>query len=242
MIRLRAARTALIFAVGLLLSGHAFSQEPDLAQAAPRLDHFFVLELLEVWDAEPGLGQNWDAMGWVGTDLNRIWVRTEAKRLGGTTDSAHLELLYGRSINDWWDLIAGVRHDFQPDSSRDWAVIGFQGLAPYKFEVEAGAYLAASGLVAASLEVEYELLFTDRLILQPQVAFQLFSRDDPVSGHGSGLAVFETALRLRYELNRRVAPYVGLIHERAYGRTAAFREAAGEAVRDTRVVVGVRIW
>lgn len=257
MIRPRTAKTALMLAVGLLLAGHALGQEapaqasgrdaalPELAQPTPDaspLDHFFVLELLEVWDAKPGIGQEWDAMGWLGTDLNRLWVRTEGKRIRNSTDSAHLELLYGRSLNEWWDLIAGVRHDFQPDSSRDWAVIGFQGLAPYKFEVEASAYLASSGHLATTLEVEYELLFTDRLILQPQVEFQLFSKDDPASGNGSGLAVFETALRLRYEFSRRVAPYIGVIHERAYGRTASFREADGEAVRDTRLVVGVRLW
>ncbi len=209
---------------------------------APEINHYLLLNRLEAWDASPGSGQAWEATGWIGSDLNRLWVRSEGERVGGTTDSADMELLYGRSITPWWDFVAGIKHDFQPGDSQNWAAIGFQGLAPYKFDVQATAYLGKSGQTAATLEVEYELLLTNRLILQPLVEVRMFGKDDPLRASGSGLSTIEAGLRLRYEVRREFAPYIGLIHERAFGNTAGFRQARNEDIRDTRLVAGVRIW
>ncbi len=209
---------------------------------APEINHYLAFNRLEAWDASPGAGQAWEATGWIGSDLNRLWVRSEGERVGGTTESADLELLYGRSITPWWDFVAGIKHDFQPGDSQNWAAIGFQGLAPYKFEVQATAYVSESGQTAATLEVEYELLFTNRLILQPLVEVRLFGKDDPARATGSGLSTIETGVRLRYEIRRKFAPYIGLVHERAFGNTAGFRQARNEDTQDTRLVAGVRIW
>ena len=198
---------------------------------------------LEAWDADPGTGQAWEAQAWIGGDINRLWLRSKGERERGSTSASNLEVLYGRSVSPWWDVVAGIRHDFTPGTSQSWAAFGLQGMAPYMFEISATAYLGESGQVAANLEVEYELLLTNRLILQPVLEFDFNSKDDPSRQVGSGLGKAEAGLRLRYELsNRRLAPYVGIAHERMFGRTADLHRAHGEGVRDTRVVAGIRFW
>ena len=117
-----------------------------------------------------------------------------------------------------------------------------QGMAPYKFEVAATAYLGEAGHSAFKAEVEYELLLGSRLVLQPLLEVELSGRDDPRRGTGSGLATVEAGLRLRYEFTRQFAPYVGVTRERAHGGTAGYWRQAGEAVADTRWVAGVRWW
>lgn len=197
---------------------------------------------LEAWDADPGTGQAWEGRAWIGGDVQRLWLRSEGEREHGRTASADLEALYGHGISPWWDLLAGVRHDFNPGPSRTWAAIGVQGLAPYKFEVAATAYLGEGGHSMFTAEVEYELLFTSRLVLQPLLEVEVMGRADPLRGTGAGLSSVEAGLRLRYEVTRQFAPYIGVAHERAYGGTAGYRRQAGEAVRDTRWVAGVRWW
>jgi copper resistance protein B len=203
---------------------------------------YLLLDRLEAWDANPGAGLAWEGQGWVGTDLDRLWLRSEGERLDAGLHSADLEALYGHAISPWWDLVAGIRHDFKPGASRDFVAIGVIGLAPYKFEVSATAYLGQSGQAEARVEAEYEVLLGNRLILQPRVELNVFGKDDRQRGIGSGLGTVETGLRLRYEFTRRFAPYVGLVHERALGRTADLRRAGGESAGDTRVVVGLRTW
>ncbi|HUH91093.1 MAG TPA: copper resistance protein B [Lysobacter sp.] len=209
---------------------------------APEINRYVAFNRLEAWDAKPGSGQLWEGQAWVGSDLNRLWLRTEGERTGGKTESAQLEAFYGRSVSTWWDVLAGVRHDFNPGGSQTWAAFGVQGLAPYKFEVSATAYVGESGQTAANVEAEYELLLTNRLILQPLVELTAFGKDDPARGVGSGLSSVEAGVRLRYEIDRKFAPYIGMVHERAFGNTADFRRAEGEDTRDTRLVAGVRIW
>lgn len=203
---------------------------------------YLLFDRLEVWDADPGTGQAWEAQGWIGTDMHRLWLRSEGERIDGRTESADVEVLYGRPVARWWDLVAGVRHDIAPGSTRDHVAIGVIGTAPYKFEVEATAYLGASGRTAARMSAEYELLLTNRLILQPKIEAEWHGRDDRSRGIGSGLGKVETGLRLRYEFTRKFAPYVGLVHERSFGGTADLMRDEGEATRDTRVVAGVRFW
>lgn len=206
------------------------------------IQHYVLFNRLEAWDARPGSGLGWEGKAWIGTDLDRLWLRSEGERVGGVTQSASLELMYGRSVAPWWDVLAGVRQDFGRGPARTWAAFGVQGLAPYKFEVQATAYLGDGGRTAARVEVEYETLLTNRLILQPLLEANLYGRDDPRRGIGSGLSTLEAGLRLRYEFTRQFAPYVGLVREHAFGRTADFRRAAGEDIHDTRFVVGLRTW
>lgn len=178
----------------------------------------------------------------IGAGLDRFWWRSEGERIDGHTESAHLELLYGRSVSAWWDVVAGIRHDFAPGDAQNFAAFGVQGLAPQKFEVSAMVYAGERGQTAGRLEVEYELLLTNRLVLQPRVEAEFHGRDDPARGIGTGLGTAEIGLRLRYEFARRFAPYIGLVRERAFGSTADLRRARGESVDDTRVVLGLRSW
>jgi copper resistance protein B len=211
-------------------------------QHAPAFNHKVTLNRLEAWDADEGTGQAWEGIAWFGTDTDRLWLRSEGERMGGHTESADLEVLYGRSVSPWWDVVAGVRHDFKPGDPRSWAAFGVQGMAPYRFEVSATAYLGEGGQVAANVEAEYTLRITNRLILQPLIEVDIAAKDDPDYGIASGITGVEAGLRLRYEVTRRFAPYVGVVHERAAGDTADLRRATGESTRDTRVVAGVRVW
>jgi copper resistance protein B len=218
---------------------------PDVSGHAAHDSRFFSLvqfSRLEGWSADEGTGLLWDGLGWVGGDLDRLWLRSEGERVDGENEAADVELLYGRAVARWWDLVVGVRHDLDPDPSRTWAAIGVVGLAPQKFEVEATAYVGESGRVAARFEVEYDVLLTNRLILQPLLELNLLSKDDVERGLGSGLTVAEASLRLRYEVTRQFAPYLGLVYERAYGDTADMRRATGEDMDDARVVAGLRVW
>ncbi|MCD9032425.1 copper resistance protein B [Luteimonas sp. Y-2-2-4F] len=213
----------------------------DAMEHAPPVTTMVLFDRLEAWDADHGTGQAWEATAWIGGDIHRLWLRSEGERSGGRTGSSDLEALYGRSVSPWWDVVAGVRHDFRPDS-RTWAAFGVQGLAPYLFEVSATAYVGDGGQVQAKVEAEYDVRFTNRLILQPLVEATASLKDEPEAGIGSGLNKIEAGLRLRYEISRRFAPYVGLVHERAFGESADLAEAAGGHARDTRVVAGVRLW
>lgn len=211
-------------------------------QHAPAFNHKVTFNRLEAWDADGGTGQAWEGVAWFGTDTDRLWLRSEGERVGGHTESADLEVLYGHSVSPWWDVVAGVRHDFTPGDARTWAAVGVQGMAPYRFEVSATAYIGEDGQVAANVEAEYTLRITNRLVLQPLVEVDIAAKDDPDYGIGRGVSGFEAGLRLRYEIGRRFAPYVGVVHERVFGDTAGYRRADGESTRDTRWVAGVRIW
>lgn len=226
--------------------------DADRAAAFPEVAHamehgdgvnsYLLLNRLEAWDAGHGSGQGWEAEGWVGTDLDRLWLRSEGERGGGSTEAADLELLYGRSVSPWWDVVAGLRHDFAPGDSQAWVAFGVQGLAPYMFEVALTGYVGGSGRTALEAEIEYELLLTNRLVLQPTLEATAHGQDDAARGVGAGLSSVEAGLRLRYEFHRQFAPYVGVVHERAFGDSAELRAAAGHAPRDTRIVAGIRIW
>jgi copper resistance protein B len=197
---------------------------------------------LERFDGNDANGLAWEGRAWIGTDLNRVWLRSEGERSGGRTEAADLEVLYGHSISPWWDVVAGLRHDFKPGGSQEFAAFGVQGLAPYKFEFEATGYIGQGGQTAARVEAEYETLLTNRLILQPLVELNAYGRNDASRGIGSGLSTAEAGLRLRYEFTRRFAPYVGVEREWSFGKTADFRRNDGDAVNDTRIVAGFRLW
>jgi copper resistance protein B len=224
------------------LAQHATQPSQAHAMHGESIQSYVQFNRLEAWDADPGTGIAWEGQAWMGTDTDRLWLRSEGKRVDGRLESADLEVLYGRPVSRWWDVVAGVRHDFAPGGSRDFAAIGVIGLAPYKFEVAATAYIGQGGQTAARVEVEYETLLTNRLVLQPLLEVELNGRDDPRRGIGSGLSTVEAGLHLRYEVTRRFAPYIGVVRERAFGRTAGFRDQDGHPVRDTRVVAGMRVW
>ena len=156
-----------------------------------------LFERLEAWDASPGTGLAWDVQAWLGTDINRVWIRSEGEQVAGELESAGLELLYGRSVAPWWDVVAGVRHDFKPGQSQDFLALGVIGMTPYKFELEATAYIGESGRSTARFALEYETLLTNRLIAQPVIEAEFNGQSDAARASGAGLSTAEAGLRVR---------------------------------------------
>jgi copper resistance protein B len=217
-----------------LTSGHAVHDDGV---------HYYVLfDQLEWQKGGERNGASWDNTGWIGRDVNRFWFRTEGEAEGSRLSAAEAHALYGRAIHRWWDLVAGVRQDFGPGPARTWAAVGIQGLAPYRFEVEATAYVGESGRTHLRMEGEYEWLLTNRLILQPLVEAQIYGKSDPERGIGAGLSSADAGLRLRYEFRRELAPYVGVTWNWKFFGTADFATASGDDTSGVRLATGVRVW
>ncbi len=216
--------------------------KPHAMEHAPAFNSLVLFDHLEAWDNAHGNGQSWAAQAWLGGDINRLWLRSEGQREDRHLRDWSLDALYGHAISPWWDVVAGVRHDDGDGPGLTRAAIGVQGLAPYKFELAATAYIGGARKAELAVEAEYDMLLTNRLILQPKLEASIAADDDPRRGVGSGLGHVEAGLRLRYEITRRFAPYVGFVHERRFGRTASLHRDAGDGVRDSRWVAGVRFW
>jgi copper resistance protein B len=198
---------------------------------------------LEAFNDNHGVnGQLWEARAWVGSDLNRVWLRSDGERAAGRLEHADAEVFYGRAIAPWWDALIGLRHEVGTGPSRTSLAFGVVGLAPYKFDLELTGYVASGGHAAARFEAEYTTYLAGRLILQPLLETTWYARRDPARGQGRGLDNASLGLRLRYELNRQFAPYVGYEWVNRFGDSAALARANGEPVRGARWVAGVRIW
>ncbi len=200
------------------------------------------VDQLESFAGRDEHGQRWELHGWYGNDDDKLLARSEGERSGGRVAEGDIEALWSHAVAAYWDTTLGMRHDLGDGRRRDWLAVGVRGLAPYWFEVEATGYVGRSGRTAALLRADYDVLFTQRLILQPELEVNLYGRDDPVHGVGRGLSDVQAGVRLRYEIRRELAPYVGVQFVRRLGRTADFARAAGQPVSDRQVVVGLRLW
>jgi copper resistance protein B len=201
-----------------------------------------ILDQAESRDAEEGTAAVWDGQAYYGSDYNKIWLKSEGERSNGRTEEAKVELFWDHIFSRWWSVQAGARRDFGTGPGRTWAAIGVEGLAPYWFDVEATVYLGEQGRTAARLKTEYELLLTQRLILQPEMEANLYGKADRERQVGSGLSNLEVGIRLRYEIRREFAPYVGLAWQRFFGETADLSRASGRGRSDLQAVAGLRIW
>ena len=222
----------LLGAVNLALAG--VEDDPLLGKV--------MIDQLEVRDADENNPVVLAAQGWLGKDLQKLWFKADVERVDGETEEAELQALYSQAIAPYWDVQVGMRQDFQPTPSRTWAVIGLQGLAPYFFEIDTALFIGESGRTALRLEAEYELLFTQRLILTPEIEVNIYGQNDADIGIGSGLSDIEAGLRLRYEIRREFAPYIGVNWNKSFGDTADFARSAGEETDDLQWVIGVRVW
>jgi copper resistance protein B len=172
----------------------------------------------------------WGAQAWWGSYTNKLWLKSEGEgEVRGRAERADIEALYARRISTYWHLQAGVRHEARPQPSRNTAVLAIQGLAPYWFEVDASAFVG-DGL-AGRLEAQYDQLLTQRWILQPRAELNFSGSADDERGVRSGLNEVELGLRLRYEIRREFAPYIGINWTRRIGEAS-----------DTALVLGLRAW
>jgi len=220
-----------------VFTSHAGHQVHDSA-----INTYFLADKLEWQDADDASTLAWDLSGWIGGDIDRLWLRSEGERSNGKTEDAEIQALWGHAISPWWDVVSGVRQDFKPGAPQTWAAFGLQGMALYNFEAEATAFLGENGQSAVRFEGDYDILLTNRLILQPTAELNVYGKNDPQRGIGSGLANTEAGLRLRYEIRREFAPYIGVTWNRTYGHTADYAREEGEDRSEARLVLGVRLW
>lgn len=227
-----------------LLTGTALVASPTNAAEGEPLLSQVLIDRLEYQTNEGDEAITWDAQGWYGGDAERVWVKTEGSYLLETdkTDEAELQVLYGRAIARFWDIQTGIRQDFRPHPTRTYGVIGVQGLAPQWFEVDAAVFVSDEGDVSARVSAEYDLFVMQRLILQPRTELNFAVQDVKELGVGSGLSSAQLGLRLRYEIRREFAPYIGVSWTRLVGDTEDFARADGENVEPLSFVAGVRVW
>ncbi|MGE0665766.1 MAG: copper resistance protein B [Sphingomonadales bacterium] len=199
--------------------------------------------IAEYQSAPSGGGYRWDGEAWFGGDINRVVLKSEGEGSGGDgLEAAEAQVLYSRAVTRYMDLQVGVRHDFAPGPERTYATVGFETLLPFWLEVEGALFLSDKGDLIARVEGFYDFKVTQRLILQPQAELRFSAQDIPELNVGSGLTHMELGLRLRYEIRREFAPYVGVAFERAIGETSKLLRAAGEPAHSTTFVAGIRFW
>lgn len=242
---MRAALAFLFVATGALAQQQDPFPLPPKDWPAPVMDtHRFTYLLVDRLEYHAKSGKDawaWDAQGWWGGDYNKLWVKTQGEgEWQGAAEKADVQALFARRISPYWHLQAGVRQEARPTPSRTTGVLAIEGLAPYWFGVDASLFFGNG--VSGRIEAEYDQLLTQRLILQPRIETNFSGSADPDRDVGSGLNDLELGLRLRYEIRREIAPYIGVSWTRKLGDTADIARAAGHETSETALVVGIRLW
>lgn len=184
-----------------------------------------------------------DVRGWYGTTYDRLYVKFEGDVTSGRLEESQTDVFWSHAYNAYFNTQWGIRLDQYDESvDRQWLAVGLQGLAPYWFELDMTAFVGEAGRTALSLEAEYEVLLSQKWVLQPRAEANLYGQDDVENGLGDGLSDVGLGLRLRYEITRQFAPYIGVEWTRKVGQTADIARAAEESVRDTDYVLGVKFW
>ena len=220
----------------ILLSSNVYSHEND----DPVLTSL-MLDKLEIRDTENSYLTALEAQAWIGKDLNKLWLKTDIENHNGEIEYAEVQALYSHAIAPFWDFQIGIRQDTKP-TARTWSVLGVQGIAPYFFDIDAALFVGEAGRTAARVSAEYDLRFTQRLILSPELEINIYGQNDIEAGTGSGLSNINARLHLRYEIRREFAPYIGVDWNKKFGETANFSRHKNETISDTQWVMGLRIW
>lgn len=235
-------KRAVFVSVPLLIASLAVARAETGAVAmdhGPDLFHKIVTEV--DFAARDGGQWRWDVDGWIGGDVERVWIRSTGKIEDDEAEKAELQLLYGRNVHPFWDVLVGVRQDLEPDS-KTWAAAGVTGLAPYFFETDVTAFLSTDGDAAFRLEQSLDIPLTQKLIAEPHLELNAYAQDMPERGIGAGFSDVELGLKLRYEVTRKFAPYAALTWERALGETASRARSSGHKVDETALRIGIRVW
>ncbi len=225
---------------GAVMPGMAMQMEPPVMDQT-----IFAHVLFDQFEGRAGGNTTdfrWSGQGWVGTDYDKLWIKSEGFARNGKVEDGRHEFLYDRAISTSFDLQGGIRSDIDSNPTRNWAAFGIQGLAPYFFNLEATGYVSDQGHFAGRFETSYDLLITQQLILQPEIEFNVYSKSDPARGVGAGFSDLDMGLRLRYEIDRKFAPYLGVAYESKFGQTASFARRAGESTNGVRFLFGIRSW
>jgi copper resistance protein B len=221
----------------------AASREQLRVENGEVITHAIIFDQLEASFDDGHDGYAWDAQGWYGGDIHHFWWKFEGEgAFDAEIEGVELQLLYSRAVTPYFDIQTGLRQSHRPEADRTDLVLGLQGLAPYWFEIDAAAFLSNEGELTARAEAEYDLRLTQRLILQPRAEINLSADDIPELDIGSGVSSAEIGARLRYEIRREFAPYVGVEWTSAMGETRDYVRASGDDPDAARIVIGVRAW
>ncbi|MBW4045797.1 MAG: copper resistance protein B [Acidobacteria bacterium] len=219
-----------------------------MAMEPPVMDNqIFTHVLLDQFEGRTNGPDNklrWDGEAWMGKDMNKLWLKSEGFSTSSTVSDGDHEALYDRPIPRmrYFDAQAGVRVDLDSGPKRAWAAVGIEGLAPYFFQFAPTLYIRDGGNVAGRLTGSYDLLLTQRWIVQPEAELNFYNKDDPARRIGSGLSDLDTGVRLRYEITRKFAPYIGFAYNGKYGNTASYARQAGETTISPSFIFGLRLW
>ncbi len=184
----------------------------------------------------------YDAQAWFGQTYDKVLLRMEGDVKNGKSQNARNELLWSHAITPFWDSHLGLRYDSGFGLNRGWLAFGVQGFAPYWLYVEATTYVNEQGRTAFRLELEYDLLITQRLILQPRIEANVYGKNDSAHYLGNGLSSLESGLRLRYEFSPEFAPYIGVDWDGTFGNTATYLKQNNKGTEDTKFLAGVHFW
>jgi copper resistance protein B len=238
--------TAAILLAGSARAG-AQSANPAAPFGVPPVDDqqiyiHGIFDQLE-WRAGDTSALRWEGEAWAGTDTDRLWLRSEGQTArDGKLGDGQQEIFYDRPITPYFDAQIGARYDLDSRPGRGWAAFGIEGLAPYLLHVAATLYVGGEGRQAAKLEAFRDIVITQHLVLQPQAELNANTRDDPAREIGAGISDIDAGLRLRYDITRKFAPYIGATYARSFGRTSRYARQDGDGKEDARFTVGIRTW
>ncbi len=214
----------------------ALGQTLHAAGADDPLRTMLLMDKLEIVNNDVN-SREWEGSFYVGYDIDKLYLYSQGASTADGLEWSQNELVYSRAIAPFWDIQAGIAYDKNADASRTWGEIAIAGLAPYFFETRAALLFNSEGNVGLRVDAEYEALITQKLILTPSLEADFYTKDDPAMQTGSGLSSIDAGLRLRYEIRREFAPYIGLTWEKSFGNTRNFNP-----VEETSFLAGVRIW
>jgi len=228
---------------------HVYSEGVPFTRGASRPEfadqHRFASVLIDNLEAARVDGTTsvpYDVEAWFGRTYDRAVLKAEGDIERGKIAEGRTELLWGHAFAPYWDTQLGVRYDSGEGPNRSWLAFGIEGLAPYWFELEVTGYVGASSRTALRVDASYDLLLTQKWVFQPRLEANLYGKDDIERGLGSGLADISAVLRLRYEIRRELAPYIGIKWVSQYGATEDLTRAAGGDPSETSFVAGIRFW
>lgn len=222
--------------------GYEYTGMPGMETSDQIAFGYVLVDELESLSGNDGDGFAWNIQANYGDDRNKLWFRTQGLKVPGELDpTSSAEVLWWRPYSPFWGTQLGIRQDIGP-GAHTYLAAGIEGLSPYRFKVEATAYLGDDARVSARFKASYDILWTNRLILTPSAEANVYSKSDDARALSAGLGNLEGGLRLRYEVQRKFAPYFGYVWERAFSGTAQRRRAEGAPVNEHRFVVGVRVW
>jgi len=220
----------------ILSSAMTMGQTLQAAGADDPIRTMFIMDKFEILDNDEN-SREWEGSFYIGYDIDKLYVYSEGSATSDGLESSQNEVVYSRAITPFWDIQAGIAYDKNSDTSKTWGEIAIAGLAPYFFETRAALLVNGDGNIGLRLDAEYEALITQKLILTPSLEADFYTKDDPAMQIGSGFSSVEAGLRLRYEIIREFAPYVGVTWEKTFGRTRDFN-----SVDETSLLIGIRFW